>query len=117
MRKPPIPANEAERLEAVESYGLIGTLPEKEFDDIARIASEICHVPISLTTLVGEDQQWFKAHHGTDIDQTPREFAFCSYTIIEPDRPLVVPDLRLDDRFPQYADRGAAVMGHRPKPR
>ena len=25
--------------------------------------------------------------------------------------------MRLDDRFPQYTDRGAAVMGHRPKPR
>ena len=25
--------------------------------------------------------------------------------------------VRLDDRFPQYSDRGAAVMGHRPKPR
>lgn len=25
--------------------------------------------------------------------------------------------VRLDDRFPQYADRGAAVMGYRPKPR
>lgn len=25
--------------------------------------------------------------------------------------------VRLDERFPQYTDRGAAVMGHRPKPR
>ncbi|WP_254510925.1 STAS domain-containing protein [Anatilimnocola floriformis] len=29
----------------------------------------------------------------------------------------VLKTVRLDDRFPQYADRGAAVMGYRPKPR
>ncbi len=102
MIKPPIPNNEAERLEAVESYGLMGTGPEKEFDDIARIASEICHVPISLITLIGDDMQWFKAHHGTDFVEMPREVAFCSYAIVEPDLPLIIQDLRLDERFREH---------------
>jgi len=99
MSKVPIPADEAERLQALASYELMGTLPETDFDEIARIASEICQMPIALVTLVGEKHQWFKGHHGTDIKQTPREIAFCSYTIMEPDKPHVVPDTRLDDRF------------------
>lgn len=94
-----MPANETERLQALQSYGLMDTLAEKDFDDIARIASEICNVPIALVTLLGENHQWFKAHHGTEFEQTPREIAFCSFTIMEPDKPLVVPDTRLDDRF------------------
>ncbi|MBI1226718.1 MAG: GAF domain-containing protein [Bacteroidetes bacterium] len=99
MIKPSLPANEDERLEAVDSYELMGTMPEKDFDDIASIASEICQAPISLITLVGENQQWLKAHHGTELEQTPREIAFCSYAILEPDRPFVIPDARIDDRF------------------
>lgn len=99
MSKPPIPDNEAERLNAVASYHLMGTLPEKDFDDIARIASEICNVPLSLVTLMGEDRQWFKGHFGTTLDQNLRDIAFCSYTIMEPDEPLIVTDLRLDERF------------------
>ncbi len=102
MTKPPIPTNESERLEAVEAYLLTGTMPEKDFDDIARIASEICKVPIALITLLGEDKQWFKAHHGTDLNEMPRDIAFCSHTIMEPDRPFVVPDLRLDERFREH---------------
>jgi signal transduction histidine kinase len=102
MNKPPIPVNEAERLKAVEDYLLTGTMPEKDFDDIARIASEICNVPIALITILGEDKQWFKAHYGTDFDEMPRDIAFCSYAIMEPDRPLVVTDLRLDERFREH---------------
>jgi signal transduction histidine kinase len=99
MNKPPIPFNEAERLKAVEAYLLTSTTPEKDFDDIARIASEICNVPIALISLLGEDKQWFKAHYGTDFEEMPRDIAFCSYAIMEPERPLVIPDLRLDERF------------------
>jgi signal transduction histidine kinase len=96
MSKIPLPANEAERLQALASYELLDTPPETDFDEIARIASETCRMPIALVTLVGERHQWFKAHHGTELEQVPREAALCSYAIMEPERPLVVPDTRLD---------------------
>lgn len=98
-KKVPRPANEAERLAAVASYELMDTPPEMDIDGIARVASEICQTPISLVTLVGEDYQWFKSHYGTEVEQTTRELAFCSYAIMQPGKPLVVPDARLDDRF------------------
>ena len=62
MIKPEIPDNEAERLQALEDYRILDTLPEQAYDDIAKIAAQICGVPISLVSLIDENRQWIKAH-------------------------------------------------------
>src|SRR5215217_4247478 len=72
---------EAKRLAALSSYNVLDTLPEKEFDAITRLASYICQAPIALISLVDEERQWFKSSIGVDVDHTPREQAFCQYTI------------------------------------
>ncbi len=95
----PLPVNERERLQAVHSYAVLDTPPEAEYDAITQLASQICGTPVSLITLLDEDRQWFKSAQGTAIKETPREYAFCNYAILEPGRPLVVPDLRRDERF------------------
>ena len=43
-------------------------------------------------------RQWFKASVGIDDPETPREDAFCTYTILQPD-PLEVDDATTDERF------------------
>lgn len=78
----PLPPNEAKRLEALKAYKILDTLPEKELDDIARLASEICGTPISLITLIDKERQWFKANVGMDGTETPRDTSFCQYTIM-----------------------------------
>ena len=50
----------AERLQALRSYGILDTAIEPAFDDITRIASHVCRTPISLISLVDEYRQWFK---------------------------------------------------------
>ena len=40
----PIPVNEAERLEALRSYGILDTHPEEEFDAITRMAARLCGI-------------------------------------------------------------------------
>ncbi len=83
---------------ALRQHRLVGTAPEREFDDIARLAALICGTPIALMSLVDADRQWLKARIGLDVAETPREHAFCSYTILGDDI-LVVEDATKDERF------------------
>ena len=52
----PIPENEVDRLAALHQYGILDTAPEKAFDDIALLASQICGTPIALISLVDKDR-------------------------------------------------------------
>jgi len=97
--KAALPANESKRLDALKASGLLDTPPEREFDDIALLASQICGTPISTISLIDETRQWFKARVGIDDPETPREQAFCAHAILEPNETLVVPDAREDARF------------------
>jgi signal transduction histidine kinase len=99
MKVAPIPPNEAERLSSLYEYNLLDTLPEEEYDNITRIASEICNVPISLITLLDTDRQYFKSVKGMNDKQTSREVSFCSHAILSPNEMLIVPDSSQDDRF------------------
>jgi signal transduction histidine kinase len=95
----PVPENEAERLIALQSYDIIDSGEEKDFDAIASIASAICGTPISLITFIDEKRQWFKSHIGTDLTENFRDLSFCTYAIAAPDEILIVPDALQDERF------------------
>ncbi len=89
---------EQERLDALHSIGVLDTLPEQHYDDIAELASFICGTPISLVSFVDDDRQWFKAAHGLQIKQTPRSQSFCAHTLHTAST-LIVPDATADPRF------------------
>ncbi|MFH6982485.1 PAS domain S-box protein [Marinoscillum luteum] len=99
MRIPEIPANEQSRLEALRELEILDTLPEEEFDNITKLASEICQVPISLITFIDEERQWFKSHHGLNVEYTSREVAYCAHAINDPKEILEVHDAYEDERF------------------
>ncbi len=92
------PRNEAERLAALERYGILDTPAEPGFDDLAGLAAHLCETPIALVSLVDRDRQWFKACIGLDTRQTPRELAFCAYSILGTDL-FIVEDTLADPRF------------------
>lgn len=94
---PPIP-HEAQRLAALRELAILDTAPEQEFEDLARLAAQICEVPIAVITLLDERRQWFKAHPGFDRTETPRDIAFCAHAIAQPDL-FIVPDALADARF------------------
>jgi GAF domain-containing protein len=89
---------EGRRLSALESYDVLGTLPEKEYDAITRLASYICQAPIALISLIDENRQWFKSKIGLDLPETLRRDAFCNYTI-QNDEIFEVPDAAADENF------------------
>lgn len=99
MIPPPIPENEAERLSALHAYNIMDTLPESDFDNLTKIASEICQTPVALITFMDGDRQWFKSKVGVDLSENARDFTFCAHGMTNPNDPLVVNDASQDPRF------------------
>ena len=92
-----MPADQNDRLRELIELEVLDTAPEKRFDDVVRLASRICEMPISLISLVDEDRQWFKANVGLGSDTTPVEQAICAHAILEDDY-LEISDTQTDPR-------------------
>jgi signal transduction histidine kinase len=99
MNLPPLPDNEDDRLQALLQYQVLDTQAEQAFDDLTAIAAYICDTPIALISLVDANRQWFKSKIGLEAIETPRELAFCAYTILQPEKLLIVPNAEEDERF------------------
>ena len=99
MKFAPLHPNEKERQAALKRLKLLDTLPEKEFDDLTLIASQICNTPIAIISLVDDSRQWFKSITGLEgITGSSREIAFCAHAILQ-DNIFEIPDSREDERF------------------
>ncbi len=95
----PLPRDEAARLDVLRSFAVMDTPREEKYDGLTRLAAQVCDMPIALISLLDEDRQWFKAAFGTDLVCTPRDVAFCSHALLQPDDLFVVPDTHRDARF------------------
>jgi phosphoribosyl 1,2-cyclic phosphodiesterase/DNA-binding response OmpR family regulator len=94
----PLPPDEPARLRALRALNLLDTAPEERFDRLTRLTRRVFDVPMASVTLVDEERQWFKSRAGLVVAETPREAAFCAYTI-HGDGAFVVPDAHRDPRF------------------
>jgi hypothetical protein len=81
------PIADPERLAALRATGLLDTLPEEGFNQLARIAARLLEAPVALVSLVDEDRQFLKSCIG-DIPepfrsqrQTPLSHSFCKHVV------------------------------------
>ncbi len=91
--------SDIKRVKTINSYHILDSPSEKEYDDIAKLAASICGTPIALVTLLDYERQFFKAKVGIDIDETPIEHAFCTHAVEASDEIFIIEDAREDDRF------------------
>ena len=73
--------DEARRLAALRDYHILDSAPESCFDSLVKVAATLFEVPTALISLVDRDRQWFKAKHGLDVEETPRDVSFCTHVV------------------------------------
>jgi len=92
-----IPTNDAERLQALAPYLVLGPAPDAVFDEVVRLTAKLFDVPIALVSLVEEGSVWFKANFGLPdgggSGRVDRDQSICSVAILQ-DAPIVFEDLR-----------------------
>jgi signal transduction histidine kinase len=99
MEKPATPQDDQSRLTALADYAVDYKLADSSYDEITQIAREVCQTSIAFISMITDEQQCFKSRLGFELDETPREDAFCSHLLVTTDTFMEVPDAREDPRF------------------
>ena len=102
-----IPDNDAARVEVLNTYEILDSKREMEYDDITELAAEITGCRIAYITFFDDKRSWMKSKYGLPPNRPdrPRELSLCSPTICQSDL-LIVPDL---GKNPRYADLPAVT--------
>lgn len=69
------------RAAAVKAFDIINSLPEEAYDNITRLASYICEVPVALITFIEADSQFYKSVYGADFNIRSIKNSICYYAI------------------------------------
>lgn len=90
---------ESERLNTLRGYDLLGSASEPIFDEITKLASQICDVPFALIELIGDTGSWIKSvTGGLPVGDLARHNAF-SRLVVDSAEPLEIADAPHDLRF------------------
>ncbi len=96
----PVPENDEERVKALRRYVPEGTSPQHDeaIENLARLASEFCDVPIVFVNLIDENAMFQQACFGHKGQTTNRTDSFCQFTIMQDDI-FEVQDTHTDSLF------------------
>jgi class 3 adenylate cyclase len=94
------PDREAERVTALRAYDVLGSEPERPYDEITELAAQIAQCPASIISFMDDSHLWPKALYGMPPSKAPlpREMFMCSTAAAGADL-LIVEDLTKDSRF------------------
>ncbi len=98
MTSTPAHFDEDARLAVLDSYGILDTPPERSFDDVVRMVSQLLNAPIAAVNLIARGRQWFKSEIGLGTREMPLEDSICRHALLQQDG-LIVPDTLEDPRF------------------
>lgn len=93
--------NEKARLAALHDYEILDSGQERDFDRLTEIASLVCDCEISLISFAEKDRLWYKSTKGIAIDEVPRDFSMCEYTLLAKEI-FIVEDTLEDERFKNH---------------
>ncbi|KAB0676290.1 GAF domain-containing protein [Aureimonas leprariae] len=86
-----------ERLGALHGYRVLDTPPERGFDDVVTLATQLCDMPVALVSLVDRRRQWFKARVGFEPCETDLDSSVCRHALGTAEI-LEIDDLTADPR-------------------
>jgi GAF domain-containing protein len=92
---------EARRLAALRQLDILDTPAEARFDRITRLALRLFDVPLAFICLADAERAWIKSAQGLQLAELPREATISNY-VVTSGVPLVVENLRADERFAQH---------------
>lgn len=105
----PVPADETDRLAALQSYEILDTPPDERFDLFTRLGTWLFHVPVCAINMVDEERTFFKSVVGFDRYEPRRATSICAHAVALGDPVMEVADLSRDPRFhdhPLFVKRG-----------
>ncbi|MBT1510409.1 AI-2E family transporter [Bradyrhizobium sp. SRL28] len=104
----PVPDNDAERVEALKSTGVLEGDKREALDALAKRAADVFDTSVAVITTIDKDREYFVGQSGklpdaiTDDAGTllpmDREHAICNYVVAN-DETLVISDIERDPRF------------------
>lgn len=94
----PVPYDENDRIAFIKRSGLANAKRERPFDLITKHVAKVTAFPACLLTVIDRDTQWIKSAYGMDLESTPRDQAFCNYTIAQGGT-FLVSNAAADERF------------------
>jgi len=103
---PAATSDEMQRLEALLSFDVLDTPPERAFDDLAMLAAAVCDAPLAMITFVDAERQWAKAMSGDTVRELPRSMSLCALAIEQPRELMEITDAAQDERFVHHAMLG-----------
>ena len=90
--------DEDARLAVLDSFGILDTPPERSFDDVVRLVSQLLDTPIAAVNLIARGRQWFKSEIGLGTREMPLDNSICRHALLEQEQ-MIVPDTQDDPRF------------------
>ncbi|MGA3136951.1 MAG: EAL domain-containing protein [Terracidiphilus sp.] len=89
---------EAARVAALNSLGILDTPPEPGYDAITRLAAEYFRADTALLGFADESRIWIKSHWGEDVRELPRSQSIFDMVLAD-DGPVIVPDISEHPQF------------------